>query len=640
MAAKNYPDMARAIVERFGGKENISYLNHCATRLRINPKDKAKCDLPGIEKVPGVLGLSDNGDEVQVIIGQSVEQLYPEVEKLVGATGGSAASAAPRGKKSFGDLVSSFMLMISGIMTPVIPALATAGFITVLLTLLSLAGIISSTDTTYIILNGFAQSAFYFLPIYVAWSSARRFGTEPIIAMLLAAGLLYPDWVNLVNTLTAEGQTFTSYFGIPVYLMTYNGGVIQVILSVWVLSKLDHWLGRVIPEAIRYFMKPFVLIVVMSVVTLALTGPLGGFAASGIASGIGFLEQNVPWLVVPTLILFSCTIGQLVAGFHLALIPLATEAIATVGYDSTVTIWFYCFTVSAGFISLAVAIKSRNNRCRQIAIPAMLSGLIGGISEPTVYGVAYKMRRPFYALTVTSVLAGLVAGILGLHSYGYGSQSIPGLLLFLGNGATMDWPNFYNALIVFAVIAVLSFVTVWAFGFDDSVYDEDEAEEEAEAHAAPAAAEQRSLSTADLSLSLPGTGSFVPQAELSDATFANGTLGPCFGLASDDGVVRAPVAGTITMIAATNHAIGITTDDGAEVMVHIGIDSVKLGGKGISVRVSTGQRVEAGAELAAFDAALFSAEGIDATVVTILLSADGYASVTSDAAAPLVAHVR
>ena len=187
---------------------------------------------------------------------------------------------------------------------------------------------------------------------------------------------------------------------------------------------------------------------------------------------------------------------------------------------------------------------------------------------------------------------------------------------------------------------MLSFVTVWAFGFDDSVYDEDEAEEEAEAHAAPAAPEQRSLPTADLSLSLPGTGSFVPQAELSDATFANGTLGPCFGLASDDGVVRAPVAGTITMIAATNHAIGITTDDGAEVMVHIGIDSVKLGGKGISVRVSTGQRVEAGAELAAFDAALFSAEGIDATVVTILLSADGYASVTSNAAAPLVAHVR
>ena len=630
MAAKNYPEMARQIVERFGGKDNISYLNHCATRLRINPKDKSKCDLTGIEKVAGVLGLSDNGDEVQVIIGQSVEQLYPEVEKIVGVAG-DAPVDAPKGKKSFADVVSGFMLMISGIMTPVIPALATAGFITVLLTLLSLAGLIQATDTTYVILNGFAQSAFYFLPIYVAWSSARRFGTEPIIAMLLAAGLLYPDWVNLVNSLTAEGQTFTSYFGIPVYLMTYNGGVIQVILSVWVLAKLDHWLGRVIPESVRYFMKPFVLVVVMSVVTLAVTGPLGGFAAGAIASGIGFLEQNVPWLVVPALILFSCTIGQLVAGFHLALIPLATEAIATVGYDSTVTIWFYCFTVSSGFISLAVAIKSRSNRCRQIAIPAALSGLIGGISEPTVYGVAYKMMRPFWALTITSVVAGLVAGILGLHSYGYGSQSIPGLLLFLGNGATVDWPNFYNALIVFAVIAVLSFVTVWVIGFDDSVYDEDADENDAEA-ATPAV-------KSDIELALPGEGTFVAQADLSDATFANGTLGPCFGLASADGVVKSPVAGTVTMIAATSHAIGITTENGAEVMVHIGIDSVKLGGKGISVRVSTGQRVSAGDELAVFDADAFAAEGIDPTVVTILLNADGYASITSDAAQPLVARV-
>lgn len=638
MAAKNYPEMAQRIVEKFGGKENIAYLNHCATRLRINPKDKSKCDLKGIEGVSGVLGLSDNGDEVQVIIGQSVEQLYPEVEKLVGAAG-NAPVDAPKGKKSFADVVSSFMLMISGIMTPVIPALATAGFITVLLTLLSLAGIIQSTDTTYVILNGFAQSAFYFLPIYVAWSSARRFGTEPIIAMLLAAGLLYPDWVNLVNSLTAEGQTFTSYFGIPVYLMTYNGGVIQVILSVWVLSKLDHWLGRVIPESVRYFMKPFVLIVVMSVVTLAVTGPLGGFAAGAIASGIGFLEQNVPWLVVPALILFSCTIGQLVAGFHLALIPLATEAIATVGYDSTVTIWFYCFTVSSGFISLAVAIKSRSNHCRQIAIPAALSGLIGGISEPTVYGVAYKMMRPFWALTITSVVAGLVAGILGLHSYGYGSQSIPGLLLFLGNGATVDWPNFYNALIVFAVIAVLSFVTVWVIGFDDSVYEEDAEEDGAAPTRTTAADADKPAVTSDVELALPGTGAFVAQADLSDATFANGTLGPCFGLVSADGVVRAPVAGTVTMIAATNHAVGITTGDGAEVMVHIGIDSVKLGGKGISVRVSTGQRVSAGDELATFDADLFASEGIDPTVVTILLNADAYASIASDAARPLVARV-
>lgn len=630
MPIKNYSKTAQQIVEQFGGKDNVAYLNHCATRLRINPVNKDKCNIKALESIDGVLGLSDNGTEIQVIIGQSVEQLYPEVEKLVGHPEGPSVETG-KGKRGLGSLVADFMLMISGIMTPIIPALATAGFITVLLTLMSLAGLIQSTDSTYIILNGFAQSAFYFLPIFVAWTSARRFGTEPIIAMLLAAGLLYPDWVNLVNTLGSEGQTFTSYFGIPVYLMTYNGGVIQIILSVWVLSKFDKLFSRIIPETVRFFVKPFALIVIVSLITMSVTGPLGGFAAGAIASGIGWLETHAPWLVVPTLILFSCTIGQLVAGFHLALIPLATEAIASVGYDSTVTIWFFCFTVSSGFVALAVAIKSRNNRCRQIAIPAALSALIGGISEPMVYGVAYKMMRPFWALSITSVLSGLLAGILGLHSYGYGSQSIPGLLLFLGNGASVDWPNFYNALIVFSVIAVLSFVTVWVIGFDDSVYDEGSAADSNKV-VGPSVKE-------DVEIVMPGNGEYVAQKDIADPAFANGTVGPCFGLACEDGVVCAPVEGVVTMIAPTNHAIGITTAGGAEVMVHIGIDSVKLNGKGIRVYVSKGQKVELGEKLAKFDMDEFLAEGVDPTVVTLLLNAYDYTEVNLDNGHSIVAHV-
>lgn len=627
MAGKNYGEMARQIVEHFGGKENIAWLNHCATRLRINPTDKGKVDLKALEKVPGVLGVADNGEEVQVIIGQSVEQLYPEVEALVGKT---TQAPAEKKKKSLGEAASSFLLMMAGIMSPIIPALTTAGFLCVLLTLLKLLGVIQATDSTYIILNGFAQAAFYFLPIYVAYTSARKFETEPVLAMLLAAALLYPDWVTLVTTLTGGGQTFTSYFGIPVYLMTYNGGVIQIVLSVWVMSKVDHWLSRVIPEVVRYFLKPFLLILIMSVVTLAVTGPLGGFVTNGLAAGISWLNSNIPWLAVPAIILFSVTIGQLVAGFHLALVPLATQAIQTVGYDTVVTIWFYCFTLSAGFVSLAVALKAKNNKCRQIAWPAALSGLIGGISEPTVYGIAYKMVKPYYALAITSVIAGLVAGILGLKSYGYGSNSIPGMLMFLGSNG--DVANLRNAIIVLAVMAVLSFVLVYAFGFDDSIYGEDdeEAEEAAEAPSRP---------SENLEVALPGKGTYIAQKDIADSTFANGTVGPCFGMKPANNSVKAPVAGTVTMIASTNHAIGITTADGAQVMVHIGIDSVKLGGKGIKVFVSTGQKVKAGDEIAKYDKMLFDREGIDDTVVTVLLDADDFTKIESSAEKPIVAMV-
>jgi PTS system beta-glucosides-specific IIC component len=627
MAGKNYGEMARQIVEHFGGKENISWLNHCATRLRINPTDKSKVDLKALEKVPGVLGVADNGEEVQVIIGQSVEQLYPEVEALVGKT---TQAPAEQKKKSLGEAASSFLLMMAGIMSPIIPALTTAGFLCVLLTLLKLLGVIQTTDSTYIILNSFAQAAFYFLPIYVAYTSARKFETEPVLAMLLAAALLYPDWVTLVTTLTGEGQTFTSYFGIPVYLMTYNGGVIQIVLSVWVMSKVDHWLSRVIPEVVRYFLKPFLLILIMSVVTLAVTGPLGGFVTNGLAAGISWLNSNIPWLAVPAIILFSVTIGQLVAGFHLALVPLATQAIQTVGYDTVVTIWFYCFTLSAGFVSLAVALKAKNSKCRQIAWPAALSGLIGGISEPTVYGIAYKMVKPYYALAITSVISGLVAGILGLKSYGYGSNSIPGMLLFLGpNG---DVANLRNAIIVLAVMAVLSFVLVYAFGFDDSIYgeDDDDAEKAAEVPSRPAE---------NLEVTLPGKGTYIAQKDIADPTFANGTVGPCFGMKPANNSIKAPVTGTVTMIASTNHAVGITTADGAQVMVHIGIDSVKLGGKGIKVFVSTGQRVKAGDEIAKYDKMLFDKEGIDDTIVTVLLDADDFTKIESSAEKPIVATV-
>lgn len=627
MAGKNYGEMARQIVEHFGGKENISWLNHCATRLRINPTDKSKVDLKALEKVPGVLGVADNGEEVQVIIGQSVEQLYPEVEALVGKT---TQAPAEQKKKSLGEAASSFLLMMAGIMSPIIPALTTAGFLCVLLTLLKLLGVIQTTDSTYIILNSFAQAAFYFLPIYVAYTSARKFETEPVLAMLLAAALLYPDWVTLVTTLTGEGQTFTSYFGIPVYLMTYNGGVIQIVLSVWVMSKVDHWLSRVIPEVVRYFLKPFLLILIMSVVTLAVTGPLGGFVTNGLAAGISWLNSNIPWLAVPAIILFSVTIGQLVAGFHLALVPLATQAIQTVGYDTVVTIWFYCFTLSAGFVSLAVALKAKNSKCRQIAWPAALSGLIGGISEPTVYGIAYKMVKPYYALAITSVISGLVAGILGLKSYGYGSNSIPGMLLFLGpNG---DVANLRNAIIVLAVMAVLSFVLVYAFGFDDSIYgeDDDDAEKAAEVPSRPAE---------NLEVTLPGKGTYIAQKDIADPTFANGTVGPCFGMKPANNSIKAPVTGTVTMIASTNHAVGITTADGAQVMVHIGIDSVKLGGKGIKVFVSTGQKVKAGDEIAKYDKMLFDKEGIDDTIVTVLLDADDFTKIESSAEKPIVATV-
>lgn len=612
-APSRYAEMAEAILERVGGRENVASHTHCATRLRVEPVDREKVDFKALQGVAGVLGVSDNGSQVQVIVGQSVEQLYPEFEKLAGSGGGTAASSTA-GKRSLGRVAGDFLLMMASIMVPVIPALTTAGFITVILTVLQMTGLATQGSSTYLILNGFAQSAFYFLPIYVAYTAAKKFGTEPIMAMMLAGGLLYPDFVNYVNGLTSTGATFGSYFGLPVYLMAYNGGVIQIVLSVWVMAKLDHWLSRVIPEQVRYFAKPLVLLVVMSVLVLTVTGPIGGYVTGAVSAGIAWLTVHVPWLVVPALVLFACTVGQLCAGFHLALVPVATASIASVGYDTSITLWFFSFTLAAGFVALAITVKSRSNRCRQISAPAALSGIIGGISEPAIYGLFYRMVKPYYAFTVTAVLAGLLCGLTGLRSYGYGCNSVPGLLLFLG--PNMDWPNLYKAVAILVFIAVCSFVTVWAFGFDDSIYDEGDGEESGESAPAPAGS---LLPESGVEVALPGKGAYVAQADIPDPTFSQGVLGPCFALRPSNGSVKSPVAGIVEFVADTRHAVGVRTGAGSLVMVHVGIDSVSLQGKGLNALVAEGQRVSAGDPLVKFDPLAFAKAGIDNTVVVILV---------------------
>lgn len=620
MAKKDFASNAAIVVDRLGGKGNLAQINHCATRLRVVVKDPAKVNADGLKKLQGVLGVEQSDNNIQVIVGQTVEDLYNEVEKLVGSSLGDNAPIKKRGKKSILGYFSSFLLMMAGIMSPLIPALVTAGFMSTLLIILQMTGVFAKSSSTYIILNNFAQSVFYFLPVFVAYTSAKKFDTDPVLAILLASALLYPDWV----TMAAKGG-FTSYFGIPVLLTTYNGSVIQIVISIYVMAQVDKLLKRIIPEVVRHFLKPFLLILIMSIITLSLTGPLGGLVTNYIASGIKWIQHNVSWLTVPVLVAFNDSIGQLIAGFHLALIPIATNSLTTVGYDDIINIWFFCCTITPGFIALAVALKTRNNNCRQVSIPACLSALFGGISEPTTYGIEYKMVKPFYAFAVTSTSTALLASILHLKCYAFGGYSLTNILLYLG--PNMDYANFHNAIICVIFMAVMSFITTYAFGFDDSVYNDsdDTAEVKSAVKSVKAVA--------------PAKGAYIAQADIADKTFAKGALGTCFGIKPENNTIVAPVSGNVTLVAGTKHAIVITTEDGAQMMVHIGIDSVKLKGEGLQTLVKVGDKVKAGAPIAEYDKAVFEKFGIDDTIVCILLNSEDYKAITSAPNAPLVATV-
>ncbi len=611
MAKKlNYADMVAAIITQLGTQENLTNVNHCATRLRVVVCDPSKVDAAALKKIDGVLGVEVRENQVQVIVGQIIEDLFLEVEKRVGKT--SAGGSGKPQEKKLVAVFSNFLQLMAGIMSPVIPSLIAAGFLTCLLLLLNLVFGLESTNSTYVILNNLAQSVFYFLPVFVAYTSAKKFDTEPVLAMLLACWLLYPDWVAM-----AGAGGYTTYFGIPALLTTYNGAVLQIILSVWVMSKIDQLLKKTLPLSVRHFLKPFLLILITSVITLTLTGPLGGLVTNYIAMFIAWIRNYASWAAVPAIIIFASTIGLLCPGFHLALIPIATTSLATVGYDDFINIWFFCCTITPGFIALAVALKSKNRRLKEIAFPASISALFGGISEPTTYGISYKMPKVYFCSIATSLITGLYAGIVHLKCFGFGGYSLTNILLYLGENG--DMTNFIKALIGVGIMAVCSFVFVFMTKWDDSVYNEEDSE-----------AENAAAVLTSVELTAPAQGVYIAQENIADPVFAAGTLGACFGIRPETNEVLSPVDGVINSIAPTRHAITIKTAGGAEVMVHIGIDSMKLGDHEIETLVQTGQTVNRHQPIAKIDREAFAAKQLDDTIILILLNSAAYTQVHVD----------
>ena len=609
MAKKiDYASMAAQIVEYLGGKENLQNVNHCATRLRVVVKDSSRVQDKMLRKVEGVVGVELRNGETQVIVGQIIEDLNIQVEKLVGTQKGAVGQVVK--DRNPVTMFANFLQMMAGIMSPVIPSLIAAGFLTVLLLLLRIVFGIDSTNSTYTILNNLAQSVFYFLPVFVAYTSAKKFDTEPVLAMLLACFLLYPGWVSM-----ASAGGFTTYFGIPTLLVTYNGSVLQIILSIWVMSQIDKLLKRYLPISVRHFLKPFLLILFTSVITLTLTGPLGGLVTNYIAAFINFVRTTAPWATVPAIIIFSTTLGVFVPGFHLALIPIATTSLAAYGYDDVINIWFYACTITPGFIALAVALKTKQRNLKELAFPAAVSALFGGISEPTTYGISYKVPKIYFISVATSVITGIYAGIVNLKCYGFGGYSLTNILLYLG--VENDTANFTKALIGVALMAVLSFVFVFAVKWDDSVYA---SEEDAEA---------AKLTSAKLVA--PVKGRLIMQEMITDSAFAKGMMGNCFGIDPEDGDIVAPVSGVINSVAPTKHAITIKSNDGAEVLIHLGIDSMKLTQNEITIMTKVGQRVSQGELIAKIDLEAFKKNGVDDTVIVALLNSKDYKSVKLEA---------
>lgn len=610
----NNQSLASQIVKQAGGAKNIKSITNCATRLRMYIKNPNKFNQEEMEKIDGVMGVQLSGAQHQVIVGPTAIHLCKAIQDEFNI---ASASGGKKKEKAEGNIINRFLEMISGCIAPLVPALAASGFIKVILTILSMVGLLSSDSHTYLLLNTASDVVFYFMPMILAYTSAKRFQCNEVLAIVVSGLLLHPEFISLVTKTQEAGQAI-HFLGLPVTQTSYNGTVVPVILTVWVMSYVEKLIDKYLPDVVTHLFRPLLIVLIMAPIAMIVTGPIGVIIGEGLAIVLQAIFAKAGWLALAITLLLSSFICM--TGMHLAMIPIAMTSIAQNGYDEFVLVMFLCFTLSQGAAALAVLLKTKNSNLRQLAIPAAISGLFGGTSEPALYGICVKMKKPLYATMIGSTIAGIYAGLVHLKVFNFGLYSVFGLP---GYYSAQYTSNLQHALITSAIAIFGTMISVWILGFDDSVYGGENLEEFENQKTETILDEEVNT----IEIVSPTSGKLIPMREINDDIFSAGVIGEAMGVMSEDGICYSPVDGVVETVFQTKHAIGFKSNEGAEVLLHVGIDSVNLEGKGFEIFIKEGDIVKKGQKVLTYDKNVFVQNKIDETAVLIVSNSRDYKGV-------------
>ena len=611
----DYAKTAQQIYEKVGKKENLISAAHCATRLRLVLADNAKCDAKAVEDIDGVKGVFSASGQLQIILGTGVvNKVYDEFIAISGLTAASkedvkAAAAAKqnvfkRAIKTLGD-----------VFVPIIPAIVASGFLMGIMEALTFMvnnGFldIDTSGSIYVFANLFANTAYTFLPILIAFSAARAFGGNPFLGAVIGMIMIHPNLQN-AWTVASQGvlQTQQVWFGLySVDMVGYQGHVIPVIIAVWVLCLIEKRLHKLVPAMLDLFVTPLVSVFVTGYLTLSIIGPIFVTIENGIINGILTL-LTLPFGLGSLVMggLYSLTV---VGGIHHMYTVIDVGQIAQYGF----TYWLplaSAANLAQGAATLAVALKTRNAKIKAVALPSSLSCFMG-ITEPAIFGVNLRHFKPFVCGAIGGAAGAMYASLVGLGASGTGVTGIFGLLQCLQDPI--------NYIIMMAVSAGVAFVLTWFFGFKDA----------APAEKKPAPSQKPAL-TVDCqpgTVYAPVSGSAFPSEEIPDETFAAGVLGRGVGINPTEGVIVAPFDGEISSVTDTKHAVGVTSPDGMELLIHVGVDTVAMGGDGFQCFVQEGQQVKAGETLITFDREKIAQAGHPDCVVVLVTNSDDYTALT------------
>lgn len=612
----DYESTAKKILQRVGGKENVISLVHCMTRLRFVLKDESIVDDEAVKKTKGVMGIMKKAGQYQIIIGNDVGNVFAELMKL-----GNFSNEAPKKtetKQEKKNMFSMLMDTISGIMAPVIPAIIGAAMIKVLLTLLPMIGILSTEGYTYNLLSVMGDGAFFFMPVLIAISASKKFGANMYYAASIALIMLHPNFISLMNGAQEAGETVKFLKFIPVTYASYSYSVIPIILAVWSLKYVEKLVDKITPVVTKNFLKPMLVVLIEAPIALIVLGPLGAICGNvlsdvvyAIHDKLGFIAIGLVAGVYPFVVM---------AGMHHAFTPIKLGMIATTGFENFICIGELCSNMAQGAAALAVSIKSKNKDFKQIAGSSAFSALFAGITEPALYGVTVRLKRPMLGACIGGAVGGLFGGFFQLKCFGIATPAIVTIVQYVEEGRPSSL--LIAALTILLTVSVTFIVTMF-LGFED-VVDEDEEDLDmmiTEAMTEPLPEEMQ------ITIASPLEGKRIPLYEVNDATFAQEILGKGCAIVPETGVIYAPFDGKVDMMFETGHAAGLVSEDGVELLIHMGIDTVNLEGKYFHPKKKSGDTVKKGEVLIEFERQAILDAGYDITTPVIVTNSDQFAKI-------------
>ena len=617
MAKMDYIETSKKIVEAVGGAKNITSASHCMTRLRLVLKDGGKADDAKVESIKGVRRVVRQADQYQIVIGNEVSNLFMELKKLGSwdAEGGGAPA------KVSGNPVQRVFAFVSGCITPTLPAMLGTGMLKVILTLLTTFAGMSAESSTYILLYSFADCFFMFMPVYLGITIAKKMGGSPMLFMTIGAALCYPNLASLMGGSLGElgsflGMPCTYLFGIPVICTTYTSSLLPMLLMAPVMKWAEDFGDRVSPNVLKSFLKPLIFLVICIPASLCVLGPVSNLVGSLLSNVISTMYSTAPLLCVG---LLSAAMPFIVmTGMHYALMPLAMNSMVTIGYDTVIFVASYCANIAQGGASFGVALKTKNQEIRSEGLACGVSACVAGVTEPAMYGITTRYIKSMIGAVIGAAAAGLLCGLSGVHVYTIaGSPSFLSLVAFIGGDSPM------RGLIYGTVACVISLVISTAISF----FLFKDPEKDAVSSASPA-----EPALADGAITSPLTGEAVALSSIEDPAFSTETLGKGIAIEPSAGEVYAPFDGVISTFFETGHAFGLVSDSGVELLVHVGMDTIKLGGRGFEPQVKEGDRVKKGQLLLKFDMDYIKSQGLPLTTPVVVSNTDDYAEVEALAA--------